>query len=130
DARNGDYLTRADVHAQPGRDFALGHIAEGRFGAPAKGIYTGIAIFNPNRTFTTMDIEAYSPANELLGRVNLLLQDNARISQTIGQLIPGITQQNGGTIRVKSSLPIYLFEVFGGADGEFLVAVPPLILAP
>ena len=113
DARDGRYLTAASLSYQPGTKFALGHMAEGSFGNPPKRLYTGIAMYNPNRWNTNIEVEAYSPKNDLLARTQFTLQGASRLSQTIGQILPTITQQNGGTVIIKSDLPILVFEVFG-----------------
>ncbi len=128
DALHGKYLSPASLHAQTGKSFALGHLAEGRFGDPPKGYYTGIAMYNPNQYVTAVTVEAYAPDGHKLNSSIIRIQGGSRVSQTIGQLIPGLTQQNGGTIKITSDLPILIFEVFGSTDSDFLVAVPPVIL--
>jgi DNA-binding beta-propeller fold protein YncE len=125
DARDGRYLTGLSL-AQPSiAKSGFEHFAEGRFGEPAKGLYTGIAILNPNREPTDVLVEVFSPENALLGKSEFRIDGGRRLSRTIGQIVPAITQQNGGTIRVTSPVPIYLFEVFGSAESDFLAAVPP-----
>ncbi len=130
DARDGRYITSANLHVQYGTKFALAHLAEGRFGDPAKGMFTGIAMYNPNRNFVNLVIEAYGPTSAFLGRSNLILERGGRLSQTLGQIIPAIKQQNGGTITITSDLPITVFEVFGSSESQFLVAVQPILLQP
>jgi hypothetical protein len=131
DARNGRYLTTAALEVPTGTKFAIGHIAEGLFGNPAKGLYTGLAIFNPNRGMTNLQIEVYSPDGQLIRHTNVPLESLSRVSKTIGQFFDVQNmQQNGGTIKVTSDLPVVMFSVFGSTTSEFLVAVPPLVLAP
>ncbi len=130
DARNGKYLTPVNLHAQSGRVFGIGHLAEGLFGNPAKGLYTGLAIYNPNQGFSNVTVQAFSPKGESLGRTDFMLEKASRVSKTLGQFIPSIKQQNGGTVRITSDIPLLLFGVFGSALDEFLVAVPPVILGP
>jgi DNA-binding beta-propeller fold protein YncE len=130
DARNGKYLTPVNLHARYGKEFGIGHLAEGLFGDPAKGLYTGLAIYNPNRGFANITAEAFSPQGKSIGRTEFMVEKASRISKTIGQIVPVIQQQNGGTIRITSDIPLLLFAVFGSALDEFLVAVPPIILTP
>jgi hypothetical protein len=130
DARSGKFLTSASLHAQTGKSFGLGHLVEGSFGDPPRGYYTGIAIYNPSPFQVTVNVEARAPNGRVLNTSILTIQPGSRLSQTSGQLVPGLTQQNGGTIRITSDVPVILFEVFGSTDSDFLVAVPPLILAP
>lgn len=128
DARAGKYLTSASLHAQTGTRFGLGHLVEGSFGDPPRGYYTGVAIYNPSPFQVAVNVEAHAPNGRVLNTSILTIQPGSRLSQTSGQLVPGLTQQNGGTIRITSDVPVILFEVFGSTDSNFLVAVPPLIL--
>jgi len=130
DARAGKYLTSASLHAQTGTRFGLGHLVEGSFGDPPRGYYTGIAIYNPSPFQATVNVEARAPNGRVLNTSILTIDPGSRLSKTSGQLVPGLTQQNGGTIRITSNIPVILFEVFGSTSSDFLVAVPPLILAP
>ncbi len=130
DARNGRYLTTAALEVPTGTKFAIGHIAEGLFGSPAKGLYTGLAIFNPNRGMTNLLVEVFAPDGQLIQHANVHVESLSRISKTIGQFFDlQNMQQNGGTIQVTSDLPVVLFSVFGSTTSDFLVAVPPLVLA-
>jgi hypothetical protein len=126
DARNGSYLTSAGLHEQRSRRFLLPHLAEGLFGG--KSLYTGIAMFNPGRSKAQITVEAFSPDGISLGRTNFSIDEGARMSRTMREIIPSISQQNGGTIAVTSDIPISLFQVFGSGS-EFLAAVPPVIPA-
>jgi hypothetical protein len=128
DARDGRYLSSLSLGLQPATSFGLVHFAEGKFGEPAKGLYTGLAMYNGNRAAADVTVEAYSPAGALLGKTEIRLESGKRLSRTIPQIVEGLTQQNGGTLKVKSTSPIYLFEVFGSTESEFLAAVPPISL--
>jgi len=130
DARDGRYLTVEHLNIQQGRKFALGHFAEGLFGDPPKGLFTGIAIYNPNRNWATVTIEAFSAAGELLYRTNIPIARESRLAETVGQIFETTIQEGGGTITITSDLPIFVFEVFGSTESEFYVSVPPLILEP
>jgi 6-phosphogluconolactonase (cycloisomerase 2 family) len=136
DALHSQFLTAESLHAERGTKFALAHFAQGNFGDPPKGIYTGIAIYNPNAYYANVSIKAHKPSPEypgdnlFLGDTLFRLEAGNRIVQTIGQFIPAITQQAGGTITIESDLPLLLFEVFGASNLDFLVAVPPVVLTP
>jgi len=128
DARDGRYLSSLSLGLQPATSFGLVHFAEGKFGEPAKGLYTGLAMYNANREAADVTVEAYTPAGALLGKTEIRLEGGKRLSRTVAQIVEGLTQQNGGTLKIKSTSPIYLFEVFGSTESEFLAAVPPLAL--
>jgi hypothetical protein len=96
------------------------------WGSP-RGLFTGLALYNSTRDqVAEILVEAYSPQNLPIGRAEFTLAAGRRLSRTLSELIPSITQQNGGTVRVTSTVPLLVFQVFGSS--ESLVAVPPLIL--
>ena len=129
DARNGRYLASSSLQQRPGTKFLFPHFAEGVFGDPPRGLFTGLAFYNNTRDqLAEILIEAYSPQNQLLGRADFTLAAGKRVSRTLSEMIPSIRQQNGGTVRITSAVPILLFQVFGSSDSETLVAVPPLII--
>lgn len=131
DARNGRYLATGSLVATKGTRFAMVHFAEGAFDESAKGqYYTGLALYNPNRTLANVEVEAFSPTNVSLGKSNVVLERDARRSATLGQLIPALqAKANTGFVIVTSDLPIMVFEVFGSSRSEFLTSVPPLVQA-
>lgn len=123
DAQNGKYLTWLALQPQPSTTFGFSHFAEGLFGDPPKGLFTGIALYNPNLDTVEITIDAYGPDGKLVGKSTQQLEGGKRFSKTIAQIIPSLTQQNGGSIRVSSKLPVLGFEVFGSSLSEFLAAV-------
>jgi 6-phosphogluconolactonase (cycloisomerase 2 family) len=132
DALHGRFLTAEGLHAESGTRFALAHFAQGRFGDPPKGVYTGIAMYNPNSYEANIAIRVYDPSGAYLADTLFTLSKNSRMSKTLADFnfnFP-VTQQSGGTIMIESDLPLLLFEVFGSTDFDFLVAVPPVILTP
>jgi hypothetical protein len=130
DARNGKYLAAAGLKAQRGTRFGLAHFAEGLFGDPPKGLYTGVAIYNPTRNIAYITVEPFAPDGVSIGKTTFAVESGSRISRTIGELIPGLQQQNGGSVLITSDREITLFEVFGSSTSEFLVSVTPLVLTP
>lgn len=126
DARDGRFLSSQSFGLTSATKLAFVHFAEGSFGG--KTLYTGIAFYNPGRDVVDVTIEVFSPKNELLGKGEIRLEGGKRTAQTVQQLVPAITQQNGGTIRITSTGAIYAFEVFGSNDLEFLAAVPAVVL--
>ncbi len=127
DARNGKYLTAYSLQQRAGTRSYFAHFAEGLFGDPPRGLFTGLAFYNNTRDqVAEILVEAYSPQNLPIGRADFTLAAGRRLSRTLSELIPSITQQNGGTVRVTSTVPLLVFQVFGSS--ESLVAVPPLIL--
>jgi hypothetical protein len=98
------------------------------FGDPPRAIHRAGFYNNTRDQPAEILVEAYSPQNQLLGRADFTLAAGKRVSRTLSEMIPSIRQQNGGTVRITSAVPILLFQVFGSTDSESLVAVPPLII--
>lgn len=140
DARAGSFLAMGGLRAQTAKNFGLGHLATGCFGEPPKEYYTGIAIYNTSLYAVNVTVEADGPDGKYLGNALLYIQPGDRVAQTIGQLIPSLVQQNGGTIKITGDLPVNVFGLYGfshycGANRSIaapniLVSVVPAILTP
>jgi len=105
-------------------DQIFAQVAEGQAGG-GKPYFTGIALFNPNATEITVQIQVFERRGILAARTDLTLGPQTRIVRTLGQLIPGINQV-GGYIHVTSSGgPVAAFAVYGDSALDFLVAIPP-----
>lgn len=106
-------------------DLVFAQVAEGLPGGAGVSYYTGVALFNPNPSETEVKIQMYTQSGLLAGTTVVELLPNSRISWTVGQLIPGVTQ-NGGHLRVTSMRgPITACGVMGDAGMNFLIALPP-----
>ena len=64
DARNGRYLTAYSLQQRAGTRSYFAHFAEGMFGDPPRGLFTGLAFYNNTRDqVAEILVEAYSPQN-------------------------------------------------------------------
>ena len=113
------------LNDKPVSDMVLSQVAQG---SPNEGrpYFTGIAFFNPNYNMVLVTIQVFSETGERTGLSTLPLQSRNRVSKTLPELIPDITEQIRGHIRITSAGGnIVVFELFGDQQLEFLAAVPP-----
>ena len=87
------------------------------------GFFTGVALLNSGQLATNVRLLAITPAGEVLGSYNTVLQPGQRLSRLIDQLIPQATGVDGGLIWVKSDSPVHLTSVFG--NPTVLANIPP-----
>jgi hypothetical protein len=119
------FVASLPLDGTPATEVILSHVAQGRSGG-TKPYFTGVAIYNPNSSGIEVTIEVYSETGSRTGTATKPLPPGGRISQTLPQLVPSITEQVRGYIRLRSSAgPIVAFELFGDQTPDFLSAVPP-----
>lgn len=129
DATFGEGLTHRFTASLPmapadQSDQIFAQVAEGQ-ASGSKPYFTGIALFNPNATEITVQVQVFGRRGLLAAETDLTLGPQTRMVRTLGQLIPGINQV-GGYIHVTSSGgPLTAFAVYGDSALDFMVAVPP-----
>ncbi len=89
------------------------------------GYYTGIAIFNPNATMTSLNLDVFTKDGSLVGSYATALRPGQKISSLLYQMIPASLGQIGGYVHVQSDQPVVSFSLFGTDDGKALSAIPP-----
>src|SRR5439155_14020125 len=92
--------------------------------------FTGIAMYNPNASDVTVTIDVFSADGVKTGSATLPLRSGNRISKVLPELVPEVTNQIRGYIRISASGPIISFELFGDQALELLSAVPPQPITP
>ena len=92
--------------------------------------FTGAAFFNPTGANATVKVEVFSSQGEMTGEREFELAPGRRLSRTLTELVPSITEQVGGYILVNSTQPLVGQELFGTNSLSLLSAVPPRILQP
>ena len=92
--------------------------------------FTGVAFFNPTGANATVKVEVFSSQGEMTGEREFELAPGRRLSRTLTELVPSITEQVGGYILVNSTQPLVGQELFGTNSLSLLSAVPPRILQP
>ena len=70
-------------------------------------------------------ITAVDDRGEVLGQFEGVLQSGERMSRLVTELIPGVGNQNGGFILVRSDVPLHLTSLFGTKDGRVLANIAP-----
>ncbi len=126
----GSFLAGLPLNGAPAANFVLSQVAEGNPGA-GKAYFTGVAMYNPNSNDVRVTLEVYSAQGTRTGTQTILLPRGTRRVGTLPQLVPAITGQLGGYIRLSSDGgPIIAFELFGDANLSFLAAVPPQVINP
>jgi hypothetical protein len=113
---NGSSVTT--VGARPAsRDLTFPHVAHGN------GLFTGLA-FVAGEKAATVIIDVYPPDGGTPRSATRMLGAHQHLAQLISELVPGITIQMGGYIRIRSDEPIRVWEIYGSPD--LLASGPPL----
>jgi hypothetical protein len=98
-------------------EFLFPHVAHG------PGLFTGLC-FTTNSSAATITIEIYEAAGGTPKTRTLTLGPNQQLGRLISELVPGITTQMGGYIRIRSDQPIWSWEVYG--SDIVMASGPPL----
>ncbi|MEJ2082446.1 MAG: hypothetical protein P8Y94_09790, partial [Acidobacteriota bacterium] len=91
--------------------------------AATSGYFTGLALLNPSSLTANVQILAYTPSGELLGRDDTVIRPNQRLSRLLTEFIPSTQNHSGGFVSVTSDVPLYTSSLFG-AD-KVLANIPP-----
>ncbi len=130
DAFAQKFIASLPLDGVPVSTFVFSQVAQGA-AAGAKPYFTGIALYNPNSTAVNVAIDVYAEQGTKTGSATIPLNAGARISKTLPELVPAVTEQARGYIRITSSGgPISAFELFGSQSLDFLTAVPPQPINP
>ena len=96
-----------------------------------KPYYTGIAIYNPNATPVNLRLDVFSENGTQTGTSTITLDGGNRLSRTLPELVPAVSEQVRGYIRLTSSGgPVAAFELIGSQNLDFLTAVPAQPIGP
>lgn len=126
----GQFVASLPYEANPSANIVLSQVAQGMAGG-TKPYFTGVAIYNPNPTGVEVTIDVYSEQGQKTGTAPLLLAGGNRVSKTLPELVPAISSQARGYIRLTSKGgPVVAFELFGDQTLDFLAAVPPQPINP
>ncbi len=124
------FIASLPLETSPVSNLVLSQVAQGTAGG-TKPYFTGLAIYNPNGAGVAVTIDVYSENGKKTGSAVLNLPSGNRISKTLPQLVPAISEQVRGYIRLSSAGgPIVAFELFGDQTVDFLAAVPPQPISP
>lgn len=90
--------------------------------------YTGLAIHNPGSRSASVRIDVHRSDGGLAGSQVVEMLPGHRLSQTLTEWVPGVDGVIGGYVRIESSEPLVLQQLFGDFLQTHLAAVPPKIL--
>ncbi len=101
----------------------LGAVTEATFihAAQGDGWYTGIAIAT-GAAAANVVVEVYPAAGGTPRSASLTVGANQQIAKVLSDLVPGVTTQTGGYIKVRSDQPIWIWGAIGSA--EAIAALP------
>ncbi len=126
----GRFLASLPLDGNPTSNFVFSQVAQGN-GGGTKPYFTGIALYNPGPGDVSVTVNVFSERGDKTGSGTFLVGSGSRLSQTLPQYIPAISEQVRGYIRISTTGgPIVAFELFGGQALEFLAAVPPQPINP
>lgn len=119
-AADGSSSSALPLFLAPYSDLIYSHVAQ------SLGYYTGVAILNTNASQVTAEITVYKADGTAVGSpYSLILAPGRKIAKLLHELVPESFGQVGGYIRIKSSLPVTGFSLFGTDNGLSLSAIPP-----
>lgn len=101
----------------------LGSVTEATFvhAAQGGGWYTGIAIATGS-TAANMVVDVYSASGGAPRSASLTVGANQQVAKVLSELVPGVTTQIGGYIKIRSDQPVWIWGTIGSA--EMIAALP------
>jgi hypothetical protein len=91
--------------------------------AQGNGLFTGLAFATLDQA-ASITIEVYPPGGGTPKSATISLAANSQLAKQVSELVPAVTTQVGGYIRIRSDHPIWMWEVYGSA--EVMASGPPL----
>src|SRR5207249_1852878 len=98
-------------------EFAFPHVAHGG------ELFTGLC-FVTGPAGATIIIDIYTAAGDVRRSGTLTLGANQQLARLVSELVPSVTTQVGGYIRIRSDQPILSWEIYGSS--EAFASGPPL----
>lgn len=118
----GRFLASLPLQSQGSREFILSHVAQ------TPDLFTGVALLNPDGQQALVSIEVFTGAGMRTGLALLQLGPRHKIARLLNELLPELPNQAGGFVRIRSTIPLFGFELFGNFGLDFLSAVPPQVV--
>jgi hypothetical protein len=98
-------------------EFLFPHVAHGG------ELFTGLC-FVTGAAGATVTIDIYNPGGDVRKSGTLTLGANQQLARLVSELVPSVSTQLGGYIRVRSDQPILSWEIYGST--EAFASGPPL----
>jgi hypothetical protein len=119
------FLASLPLDGAPASNLVFSQVAQGSPDG-GKPYFTGLALYNPGTTDVTVALEVFSEKGAKTGSATLVLAAGNRVSKTLPELLPAVSDQVRGYIKLAvTGGAIVAFELFGDQALEFLAAVPP-----
>ena len=96
--------------------------------ASGQGLFTGVAVYNPNEVATDVALSVFGPSGTARGAALFTLEGGQRLSRTLVELVPRVDGQVDGYIILESEQPIVAQQVIADRELNFLSAVPATII--
>ncbi len=87
--------------------------------------FTGLALQNPNPTESFAVIDVFGSDGQFRGWDWVRLGPGERLSKLLDEMVPGLGTLSGGSVRVRSTEPLVMLEMFGDRQLNFLATVVP-----
>jgi hypothetical protein len=101
----------------PATENTIAHVAQGN------GWYTGIALA-AGAAGANVAVDVFPAAGGTPKSATLSIGPDEHIAAVLSELVPGVTAQMGGYIKVRSDQPIWVWGAIGSS--EMIAAAPPL----
>jgi len=98
-------------------EFIFPHVAHGG------ELFTGLC-FVTGAAGATITVDIYTPGGDVRKSGTVTLGANQQIARLVSELVPTVTTQVGGYIRIRSDQPILSWEIYGSS--EAFASGPPL----
>lgn len=131
DPQNGGYAAALPLQSVPFKRAVFSQVSNGIVPAGGNSLlnaFTGLALFNPNASKATVNVEVFDREGVSVGTTEIDLGGKQRISKLLVQLIPQTAGQVRGYIVVTSDQPVVGQELFGNYALKYMAAVPPKII--
>ncbi len=96
--------------------------------ASGRGLFTGVAVYNPNEVATDVALSVFGPTGTATGAALFTLEGGRRISKTLVELVPRVDGQIDGYMTLESEQPIVAQQLFADRELNFLSTVPATII--
>ena len=90
--------------------------------------FTGLALYNPQARKAEVRIDVFRDDGSPAGSQTIQLEPGHRLSKTLAELVPASAGVVRGYVRIDSTEPVVLQQLFGDFIQSLLAAVPPTIV--
>jgi hypothetical protein len=99
-------------------EFVFPHVAHGG------ELFTGLAFVTGSAGTTNIIVDIYSASGDVRKSGSVALGPNQQLARLVSELVPEVSSQLGGYIRIRSDQPILSWEIYGSS--EAFASGPPL----